>query len=112
MGVCDCILPVLKTRRAGESGPKGATMSDQAHKALEAEIAAYEAHHEELRETYPEDHWVVVKGTEIIGVYADVDQAVSAAHEQFGEQPYLLRQVKPIPFVPPSCMIVQESLIA
>ena len=87
-------------------------MSDQSDKALEAEIAAYEAHHEELLRAYPEDHWVVVKGTEIIGVYADVDQAVSAADGRFGEQPYLLRQVKPIPFVLPSCLIVQESLIA
>ena len=58
------------------------------------------------------EHWVVVKGTEIIGVYADVDQAAAAAHERLGEQPYLLRQVKPIPFVLPSCMIVPESLIA
>lgn len=87
-------------------------MSDQTDKALEAEIATYEAHHEALRKAYPEDHWVVVKGTEIIGVYADVDQAVVAAHEQFGDQPYLLRQVKPIPFVPPSCLIVHEPLIA
>lgn len=87
-------------------------MSDQPEKALEAEIAAYEAHHEELRRAYPEDHWVVVKGAEIIGVYADVDQAVTAADERFGEQPYLLRQVKPIPFVLPSCLIAQESLIA
>ena len=87
-------------------------MSDQPDTPLEAEIAAYEAHHEELRKAYPEDHWVVVKGTEIIGVYADVDQAVTAAHERVGEQPYLLRQVKPIPFVPPSCLIAQESLIA
>lgn len=87
-------------------------MSDQPDMPLEAEIAAYEAHHEELRKAHPEDHWVVVKGTEIIGVYSDVDQAVAAAHEQFGEQPYLLRQVKPIPFVLPSCLIVQESLFA
>ena len=87
-------------------------MSDQPSTPLEAEIAAYEAHHEELRQAYAEDHWVVVKGTEIIGVYADVDQAVTAAHERFGEQPYLLRQVKPFPFVLPSCMIGQESLMA
>lgn len=107
-----CILAVLNTQRASEYGPKGATMSDQPDKALEAEIAAYEAHHEELREAYPDDHWVVVKGTEIIGVYADVDQAVVAAHEQFGEASCLLRQVKPVPFVLPSCLIVQESLIA
>ena len=87
-------------------------MSDQSDKPLEAEIAVYKAHHEELRRTYPEDHWVVVKGAEIIGVYADVDQAVTAADERFGEQPYLLRQVKPIPFAFPSCLIAQESLIA
>ena len=87
-------------------------MSDQPERGLEAEIAAYEAHHEELRKAYPEDDWVVVKGTEILGVYPEVDQAVAAAHERFGEQSCLLRQVKPIPFVPPSCLIAQESLIA
>lgn len=87
-------------------------MSDRPEKALEVEIAAYEAHHEELREAYPDDHWVVVRGTEIIGVYADVDQAVTAAHARFGEQSYLLRQVRPIPFVLPSCLIAPESLIA
>ena len=103
---------VFNTQRVAECGPEGATMSDQSDKVLEAEIAAYEAHHEELRRAYPEDHWVVVKGTEIIGVYADVDRAATAAHEQFGEEPYLLRQVKPIPFVLPSCLIAQESLLA
>ena len=87
-------------------------MSDQPDTPLEAEIAAYEAHHEELRRAYPEDHWVVAKGNQIIGVYPDVDQAVTAAHERFGEEPYLLRQVKPVPFVLPSCLIAQESLIA
>ena len=87
-------------------------MSDHPERALATEIASYEARHEELLRAYPEDHWVVVKGTEIIGVYADVDQAVTAADERFGEQPYLLRQVKPIPFVLPRCLTAQESLIA
>ena len=86
-------------------------MSDHPDKALEAAIASYEAHHEELLRVHPEDDWVVVKGTEIVGVYADVDQAVTAAGERFGEQPYLLRQVKPIPFVLPRWLIAQESLI-
>ena len=95
---------MVNIQRVAERGPKGATMSDQSGKTLAAEIAAYEAHHEDLRQAYPEDHWVVVKGTEIIGVYEDVDQAAAAAHERLGEQSYLLRQVKPIPFVLPSCM--------
>ena len=86
-------------------------MSEHPERALETEIASYEAHHEELLRGYPEDDWVVVKGTEIIGVYADVDQAVTAAADRFGEQPYLLRQVKPIPFVLPRCLIAQESFI-
>ena len=87
-------------------------MRNESGNLLEAEIATYKAHQEELRESNPGEHWVVVKGDTIVGVYPDVDAAIEAAKRELNEEPYLLRQVRPSPFHLPSCMIAQESLLA
>ena len=79
---------------------------------LATEIATYEQHQDGLRRDHPEDHWVLVKATEVLGVFEDFDAAVAAAQERAVPEPYLVRQVRPSPVMLPSCVAVRDSLLA
>lgn len=63
---------------------------------IQNEIAAYESEKERL-ETSLLGRWVVFHNEEMAGDYEDFQEAAKAAVEQFGDGPYLIRQVGTAP---------------
>ena len=60
---------------------------------LATELATYEAKRAELlRES--EGSYVLIKGTEIIGVFPTEDEAYEEAVSRFGFGPFMIRQVR------------------
>lgn len=60
--------------------------------SLAHDIRVYEG----MRAQLEEDHlgeWAVVYDEELIGTYADLDEAAAVAVQRFGGGPYLIRQV-------------------
>lgn len=62
--------------------------------ALKTERAAYDRMRAALEAKYT-DEWAVVHGDELVGVYADFQDAAREARQRFGYGPYLIRQVAP-----------------
>ena len=59
--------------------------------ALERELSTYQAH---LMEWLPhEGKYVVVRGEEITGPYADYEAALKGGYERFGVVPFLVQKV-------------------
>lgn len=70
--------------------------------ALELELETYEAKLPELRAAY-EGKFVLVHGTEIVGIFPAFEDAVGAGYENFGLTPFFVEQIGPrkqIVFVP------------
>lgn len=83
--------------------------SDQGGRSLAAEIATFERQRERLQEEHPDDHWVVVQGSELIGVYETFEEGHAAAMAHCGEELFLLRQVKPEPMMLPGSLLLHDS---
>ena len=72
---------------------------------LESNIAAFEAQRGKL-ECEHLGKWVVFYNEELIGIYADLEDAAQAALDRFGRGPYLIRQITNTPTrLPISLMI-------
>ena len=83
--------------------------SDESGRNLATAIATFEKRRERLQEEHPDDHWVVVHGTELIGVYRTFEEGHAAAIAHCREEPFLLRQVKPEPMMLPGSLLLHES---
>ena len=62
-------------------------------------IACESATYERLREELEKHHlneWVVIKEDQLVSLFSSVVNAAVFASEQFGNGPYLIRQVGPI----------------
>ena len=71
---------------------------------LDREIATYNR----LREYLEANHhweWVVIHGEELVGTYADFQEAAKTAVKRFGREPFLLRQVGKPPFALPASVL-------
>jgi len=73
-------------------GKNESTTADGSARPLKVEIATYEANRTQFERDFP-NQWVVIKGTEIIGHYATMDEAADEGLKRFGGKPFLLRQV-------------------
>ena len=62
---------------------------------LDAERSFYELHLQEYLERYS-GQFVVIKATELIGVYDKIEDALIEATRLFGLDSYLVRQVLPV----------------
>ena len=70
-----------------------ATDDPQAGWPLAAELATYEANRAELvREA--DGSYVLIKGTEIIGIYSTAGEAYQEAVERFGMGPFMIREIR------------------
>lgn len=58
---------------------------------LMEELFTYKAHLKELLRD--EGRYVLIKGREVIGIYADHDDAVREAIDRFGVEPVLIKQI-------------------
>jgi hypothetical protein len=61
--------------------------------ALEREIAAYQANLMELLQH--EGRFVVIHGDEPRGVWDTYEEALAFGYEQFGLEPFLVKQIRP-----------------
>ena len=86
---------------SGESGERGGA-------DLAVEIATFERSRERLKE-HPDDHWVLVQGTVLIGVYQTFDEGYAVAVAHCREKPFLLRQVRPEPLMLPGSLLLHEQ---
>jgi hypothetical protein len=71
---------------------------------LDKEIAAFEKMQQDLEK----DHlgkFVLVKHSNLVGVFDSLEQAADAAVRQFGRGPYLLRQVGAPPVILPASVM-------
>ena len=57
---------------------------------LGEELAFYDEHREEFLHRYTNRH-LLIKGSELIGSFATMDQAVGEGVRQFGSGPFLVR---------------------
>ncbi len=71
---------------------------------LSKEIAAYERM-QDLLETDHFGDWVVVHDCELIGTYAEFEDAADEAVRRFGRGPYLIRQVGEGPITLPASVL-------
>ena len=60
---------------------------------LATEIATFERELPRLLAEGHERRWAVVKGSDVISVWDTVNDALQAAHERLGLEPFLLREV-------------------
>ena len=62
---------------------------------LEVERTFFESHLQEYLERYP-GKYVVIKATELVGVYDRIEDALTEATRLFGLDSYLVRQIVPV----------------
>jgi hypothetical protein len=70
---------------------------------INTEIAAYNAMEERLREHMGK--WVVVRNSELIGIFDSFESAAAEAVRQFGSGPYLIRQIGAPPVSIPASLM-------
>ena len=58
----------------------------------EAELKAYEQHKNELLAT-ARGKFVLIRGTEVLGVYDSKMDAIAQGYKQFGNVPFLVKQI-------------------
>ena len=59
---------------------------------LETEIRFFEAHRKEWLKHY-RDKWVLVKGTDLVGVFDSYEAAYEQGVAKYGTEPFLVKQV-------------------
>ena len=75
------------------------------------ERATFQRHRKDLEKTYPEDHWVLVRG-EDVEVYTTFEEAAQEAVTRYGNGPYMIRQVKQTSIVLPSSIMLYGQALA
>jgi hypothetical protein len=70
--------------------------TDRPHGVLDEEIRTYEAHKQDLLRDH-EGEFVLIKGTDIIGIFPTRDEAMSAGYRRYllMKEPFLMRQILP-----------------
>jgi hypothetical protein len=76
---------------------------------LDVEISAYETMRERL-EAENMGKWVLMRGSELVGVYASFDAAAEEAVKRFGSGRYLIRQVGAPPITLPAFLATAPLL--
>src|SRR5947209_6265893 len=66
--------------------------TDRPHGVLDVEIRTYEAHKQDLLRDH-EGQFVLIKGTDIIGIFPERNAAMSTGYRLFMGQPFLMRQI-------------------
>ena len=74
---------------------------------LEEEIARYNSIRTDLEKEH-QGEWVVIHEDELLGTYASLDDAVSAAVSRFGSGPYLIRQIGAPPVSLPASVLYRN----
>lgn len=72
--------------------------------ALETEIEFFNQNFESFRNEHRND-WVVISGKNILGFYKRFEQAIVHAMNEFGEAPFLVRQIDGPPAVIPQLIV-------
>ena len=75
---------------------------------LEEEIARYNSIRTDLEKEH-HGEWVVIHEDELLGTYASLDDAVSAAVFRFGSGPYLIRQIGAPPVSLPASVLYRNA---
>lgn len=88
------------------------TMSRQPNDHLARENQVFEKHRGRLAHEYSDDHWVLIRESEIVMVSPDFQEVARCAIERFGVGPYMITQVKPRPVVLPSAMMLYHQAVA
>src|SRR5258706_11633599 len=81
-------------------GYDGALALEEHMAALERELGEFEARRNEFEAEYL-GKWIVLRNTDLVGVFADFEAAAADAVTKFGRGPYLIRQVGAPPVVLP-----------
>ena len=84
----------------------------QPRMVLETELQFYEAHREELLKQY-RNLYVLIKGSELIGVFPDAETAHQEGVNKFGMEPFFVRQVlavDPVNIAPIASLLVSARL--
>lgn len=72
--------------------------------ALEKELKAYEGMLEELESNHM-GKWVLIKESELIGIFSNFEEAANDAVARFGRGPYLIRRVGAPPMTLPASVM-------
>ena len=59
---------------------------------LESELQYFEAHRAELVES-ARGKYALIKGDQLGGIYVDRNEAIRAGYEQFGNEPFLVKEI-------------------
>ena len=81
---------------------------DEGSQVLVTEAKTLERNFEQLQRDHPDDHWVLVQGDSVLGVFDSFETAIGKAEDEYGDRPYLLRQVKPRPLFLPGSIIIHD----
>ena len=76
---------------------------------LKAEKNTFDRCHAQLESDHNSEDWVVVHGTEIVGVFPTLDEAAGTAVGRFGRGPYLIRQIEEHPLMLPSGVMLYDQ---
>ena len=76
-----------------QSGPEGHAMMTATTSPLAKELETYYAHQQELLQTAA-GKYVVIKGTNILGIYDSATEAYGQTYQRLGNVPFLLRRVQ------------------
>lgn len=79
--------------------------------SLEENIAAYDEIHEELEDNHFGE-WVVFHDRRLVGFYRTYSDAANGAIAAFGDDPYLIRQVRNYPEHLPVSASIEGGRIA
>jgi len=72
-------------------------MADLFDRELDREVATFEANREGLLRDGAEGRYALVKGSEVIAVFDTEAEAQTAGCARFGQEPFLVRQVRMAP---------------
>jgi len=75
---------------------------------LEAELRAYHAEAAKLEATHL-GKWVIFRGTSLIAVHDNFENAAADAVNRFGRGPYLIRQIGAPPIVIPASIAYRAT---
>lgn len=78
---------------------------------LDREMHTFGQHRQQLEESHPGEHWVLIRGETIVDVFPDFQDAARHAIAEFGAGPYMIRQIKTRPVVLPSSIMLYDQAI-
>jgi hypothetical protein len=93
---------MIEARGRAREAPPRANGSQAALDALAEEMATYHVHQAELLREH-EGQYVLIKGSEVVGVFHDRSAALREGYQRFGIIPFLVRQIaacEPVVYLP------------